>query len=71
MLSSQNATLLTMDLPICKNARTVSTDTYMWEIIFVESPSVGGQGGSKGTLTQLPRNTRCDFFQTYVRRCRW
>ena len=34
----------------------------MWKIIFVECRPVGGQQGSIGTLTQLPRNARCDFF---------
>ena len=43
--------------------------TCMWKIIFVERRPVGGQRGSLGTLTQLPRNAPRDFFQTHARRC--
>ena len=41
----------------------------MWKIIFVERCPVGGQGGSIGTVTHLPRNAWRDFFQTHARRC--
>ena len=41
----------------------------MWKIISVDCRPVGGQRGSIGTLTQLPRNARHDFFQTHARRC--
>ena len=33
----------------------------MWKII-IECRPIGGQQGSIGTLTQLPRNARRDFF---------
>ena len=39
-----------------------SNVTCMWKIVFVDCRPVGGQGGSIGTLTQLPRNARRDFF---------
>ena len=34
----------------------------MWKAFFVMSRPVGGQQGSIGTLRQLPRNARRDFF---------
>ena len=45
----------------------VKSHVYV-ENYFCACRPVGGQGGSIGTLTQLPLNARRVFFQTHVRK---
>ena len=58
MLYLSNAPLILIIIDISQYHKS----TLIWKIIFVECPSIGGQGGPQG-LMQLLCNSQWDFFK--------